>query len=193
MSSINLEKVGMILKTRRMALGLSLRDVASSSGVATGTISQIETGKTSPNLTSLDAICNALKIPVSSLFFEEQQEKVFVIRKNERKSFVRNISNGKELIESLITPARQDIWGGMIEIPAKTDSGDFSVHDGEELVFVLEGEVTYELEHVSSYTLQQGDSIYYPNCIGHRWVNHTDITAKILIISTSPYNFYESE
>ena len=121
MSSINLEKIGMILKTRRMALGLSLRDVASSSGVATGTISQIETGKTSPNLTSLDAICNALKIPVSSLFFEEQQEKVFVIRKNERKSFVRNISNGKELIESLITPARQDIWGGMIEIPAKTD------------------------------------------------------------------------
>ena len=62
-------------------------------------------------------------------------------------------------------------------------------HGGEELVFLLEGTLIYELENYKSYTLEKYDTLYYPNYIGHRWVNASDENAKMLIISTSPYKF----
>ena len=60
MSSLNLHKIGVLLKNQRLSLGYSIRDLSSLSGVAAGTISQIETGKTSPNLVSVHALCETL-------------------------------------------------------------------------------------------------------------------------------------
>lgn len=50
MSDIDLNKIGNILRNRRMEKNLSIRDLSARSDVAASTISQIETGKTSPNL-----------------------------------------------------------------------------------------------------------------------------------------------
>lgn len=43
------------------------------------------------------------------------------------------------------------------------------------------------LEQVGSYVLEVGDTLYYPNEIGHRWKNHTKSSAKFLIVSTSEF------
>ena len=53
MSDIDLNKIGNILRNRRMEKNLSIRDLSARSDVAASTISQIETGKTSPNLLTL--------------------------------------------------------------------------------------------------------------------------------------------
>ena len=53
MAQLNLLRIGRLLKDQRISLGLSIRDLSVRSGVAAGTISQIETGKTSPNLVSI--------------------------------------------------------------------------------------------------------------------------------------------
>ena len=47
MSDIDLNKIGNILKTRRLEKNLSIRDLSARSDTAASTISQIETGKTS--------------------------------------------------------------------------------------------------------------------------------------------------
>lgn len=191
MAELDLVKIGNFIKERRMELNFSIRELSMRSDIAAGTISQIETGKTSPNIMSLNAICNALNFPVSALFVEKEQEKVHLVRKNERQSFVRNVSNGKELVESLITKGVNDMWGGVVEIPANTDSGNYYYHEGEELVFILKGTLVFDLENYGKYRLQEEDSLYYPNRIGHRWINESEQTTHMLIVSTSPYDMNE--
>ena len=101
MSDIDLNKIGNILRNRRMEKNLSIRDLSARSDVAASTISQIETGKTSPNLLTLKSLCNALDLPVFSLFMDDEIANVRLVLHNEQQTFIRNISNGKALVESL--------------------------------------------------------------------------------------------
>jgi transcriptional regulator with XRE-family HTH domain len=184
---LDLSAIGNFIKSRRLEQDLSIRELSKKSGVASGTISQIETGKTSPNLASLNSICNALKFPVSALFIENSHEKIKLVQKNERKTFVRNVSNGKELLESNITKGNTEMWASVIDMPEKSDSGPYYYHEGEEFVFILKGTVTFDLENNPPYILNEHDTLYYPNNIGHRWINDSDDSIQILIVSTSPY------
>lgn len=188
MSQLNLVRIGNLIKTRRIGMGLSIRELSSKSGVAAGTISQIETGKTSPNLVSIYSLCETLNFPISALFLEDNSDKIKLVKSNERISFVRNTSRSESIIESLITKGDTEMWGGVVDMPPHTDSGDFYYHEGEEFVFILEGQVTFILENTPPYDLEAGDTLYYPNEIGHRWENNSDAPAKFLIVSTSEFN-----
>ena len=187
MSKLNLTRIGFLLKNRRVESGLSIRELSIKSGVAAGTISQIETGKTSPNLVSVYSLCETFNFPISALFIQDDTDRVKLVRKNERTSFVRNTSNGESIVESLVTKGESRMWGGIIDMPAGTNSGDYYYHGGEEFVFMLEGSITFSLDQVGNYILETGDTLYYPNEIGHRWENHTKEPAKFLIVSTSEF------
>ena len=187
MSKLNLTRIGFLLKNRRVESGLSIRELSIKSGVAAGTISQIETGKTSPNLVSVYSLCETLNFPISALFIQDDTDRVKLVRKNERTSFVRNTSNGESIVESLVTKGESRMSGGIIDMPAGTNSGDYYYHGGEEFVFMLEGSITFSLDQVGNYILETGDTLYYPNEIGHRWENHTKEPAKFLIVSTSEF------
>lgn len=186
---MNLEFIGSTLKQHRLSRAMSIRELSSISGIASSTISQIETGKNSPNLLTLKAICDALDIPVFSLFMEEDQTKIRLVRKDDREPFVRNTSKGAPVKESLIIQGKNEMYGGVVEMPPHTDSGAFSHHGGEEFVFVLEGTINFYLEGHNEYELHEEDTLYYPNYIGHRWENKSDSPVKMLMVSTSPYNF----
>ena len=186
---MNLEFIGSTLQQHRLSRAMSIRELSSISGIASSTISQIETGKNSPNLLTLKAICDALDIPVFSLFMEEDQTKIRLVRKDDREPFVRNTSKGAPVKESLIIQGKNEMYGGVVEMPPHTDSGAFSHHGGEEFVFVLEGTINFYLEGHNEYELHEEDTLYYPNYIGHRWENKSDSTVKMLMVSTSPYNF----
>ena len=187
MAQLNLLRIGRLLKDQRISLGLSIRDLSVRSGVAAATISQIETGKTSPNLVSIYSLCENLGFPISALFVEEIDARINLIRKDQRPSFTRNVSSGKEIRESLITRGDSDMWGGMVYMPPHTDSGAFYYHDGEEFVFILKGTLFFELEGRPFYELHEGDTLYYPNEIGHRWENRSDDEVQFIIVSTSEY------
>ena len=188
MAELNLFRIGRLLKDQRISLSLSIRDLSARSGVAAGTISQIETGKTSPNLVSIYSICENLGFPISALFVEDSDERINLVRKNERPSFTRNVSEGRDITESLITKGDSEMWGGVIAMPPHTDSGSFYYHDGEEFVFILKGTLFFELEGHPVYELNQEDTLYYPNEIGHRWENRSDEEVQFMIVSTSEYN-----
>lgn len=187
MSEIDLLKLGNFLKTRRVEQNLSIRELATLSNIASSTISQIETGKTSPNLMSINALCESLHFPIAALFVEEQKEQIKLTRKNEQQTFVRNVSNGTPLIQSLLTRGDDEIHASSILIPPNTDSGNYVYHSGEEFALILKGSLIYDLENTSKYRLQTGDTLYYPNHIGHRWYNETSEECELLLVSTDSF------
>jgi len=58
-------------------------------------------------------------------------------------------------------------------------------HNGEELHYVLEGEIEYEVGE-KSYKLKKGELLWHKSNIKHRAVNHSDKKAKYATVGTPP-------
>ncbi|MEV7144238.1 helix-turn-helix domain-containing protein [Streptomyces tauricus] len=71
MSPAAVPPVGARIRRARTAKGVSLRALAREIGVSASLVSQIETGKSQPSVSTLYAITTALAIPVESLFDAE--------------------------------------------------------------------------------------------------------------------------
>lgn len=59
--------LGALLRERRAALGLSLRDVAARAAISNAYLSQIERGVHEPSLGVLRAVTDALELPLTGL------------------------------------------------------------------------------------------------------------------------------
>ncbi|WP_262848801.1 helix-turn-helix domain-containing protein [Mumia quercus] len=59
--------IGEVLRARRMAKGLTLRDVSAAARVSLGYISEVERGQKEPSSELLAALCDALEVPMSQV------------------------------------------------------------------------------------------------------------------------------
>ncbi|MBW9205446.1 helix-turn-helix domain-containing protein [Mumia sp. zg.B53] len=59
--------IGEVLRARRMARGLTLRDVSAAARVSLGYISEVERGQKEPSSELLAALCDALDVPMSQV------------------------------------------------------------------------------------------------------------------------------
>ena len=65
----NLERaIGHEVRTLRKKLGITGADLASATGISLGMLSKIENGNTSPSLTTLQSLAQALGVPVTAFF-----------------------------------------------------------------------------------------------------------------------------
>lgn len=60
-------EVGDVLRTRRQALGRTLRDVSASASVSLGYLSEIERGEKEASSELISAVCSALDLPMSTM------------------------------------------------------------------------------------------------------------------------------
>ena len=66
------ERIGQDLRERRKAMGLSLHDLAEKSGVSYGALQAIESGKSNPQIDTLEAICMVLGLTPSDIWHKQQ-------------------------------------------------------------------------------------------------------------------------
>jgi len=133
------------LKALREERDLSIRGLGRLSGLSANALSVIERGLSSPSVSTLYKIANALEIPVTA-FFEETPPKgdVVFIKSPERNRIPlhRGLWEdlGGERYDGLIEPF-------MITLEAGTSSGRFHMtHSGHEFVFCLRGELEYVIK-----------------------------------------------
>jgi len=62
--------VGEVLRARRMAQGLTLRDVSGKARVSLGYISEVERGQKEPSSELLAALASALELPLSKVLLD---------------------------------------------------------------------------------------------------------------------------
>lgn len=79
------QEVGNALRSRRRALGRTLREVSAQSSVSLGYLSEIERGEKEASSELLASICQALQMPVSRMLLDvsdrvaEQEAKAMVV------------------------------------------------------------------------------------------------------------------
>ena len=74
------EMLGANLRARREEQAISLSELARRSGIAKGTLSQLESGSGNPTIETVFSLSNALGVPVSSLLSERTEPDVLVVR-----------------------------------------------------------------------------------------------------------------
>ncbi len=173
-------EVGRRLREIRMSRGLSIRALAEQTALNVNTLSLIENGRTSPSVSTLQAIAQTLQVPVTTFFEENAGNEKVVYRQagdNPRVKF----SHGT--IENLGSSLSQ--FGAeplIITLDPLANSGKIPiVHTGSEFVYCLEGNITYQVEE-NSYLLKAGDSLIFEAHLPHSWRNEDNAPSRMLLV-----------
>lgn len=73
------QTIGQRLRARRVALGLTLAEVAEKSGLSLPYVSNLERGRGNPTVEALDALARALNVPLASLVGEAEVQPLEVM------------------------------------------------------------------------------------------------------------------
>ncbi len=174
--------VGQLLRGLREERGLSIRELSRISGLSANALSMIERGLTSPSVSTLYRLTDALKVPITALFRQDQTQEAIVFRsvkKRTRVAFLRGIWEGLggEAFLGRMQPF-------MLTLEAAAESGpEKIVHTGSEFVICTKGSLEYEVEG-KIYTLKAGDSLLFAARMAHRWRNPgKTVTNAIIVLS----------
>lgn len=173
--------IGHKLKQLRVRQNLTLEELASRSELTKGFLSQVERDLTSPSISTLSDILEALGSSLSEFFREEKSDQI-VFRNSD--FFV---DEKDEYTIHWIVPNTQknQMEPILIEIPPKSKSFEVSPHSGEEFGICLEGSVVLYIGN-DKFQVKKGETFYLKGREFHYIRNDNKVRAKVLWVSTPP-------
>ena len=186
MSDQNL-KIGEKVKSLRIEKGMSIEDVSQKSGIPASILSGIEDHTISPPLGNIVSLAKAFQTTVGDFFGDSADSPFCIVRSDNRKTVSRFSSKGGKSAGYSYESLGHQKQNRQMEpflvtlTPAETFPVEPNQHDGEEIIFVLEGKVDVSLaDHTD--ILNPGDSIYYDSSLPHVVSCHGDDPATILAV-----------
>ena len=173
-----LAAIGVRIREARLARGLTLQALADVSGLSPSMLSLVERGRASPSIGSLIVISSALGSTMSDLLaVEAPADEKLVVHEAEQQV----IETTQHVVRRLI---RQDRARGVSlavnEYAPHTGNAEVPItHEGYEYGFVLEGELTVEVEG-HTHQMHRGDLISYSSRRPHKIWNHSERTVRTL-------------
>jgi transcriptional regulator with XRE-family HTH domain len=166
-------KIGEKIKDIRENKGLSLQDLSKLTGFSSAILSQIENHLESPSLGTLLKIARALEVDLGIFFGVESKSPYYITKKGEGVNVARFASKdgitryGYKYSSLGIGKKNRKLEPFIVELEPETLKNEKTyAHDGEEFIYVLEGEVEITIgEHKE--ILKPGDSIYYDSTMPH--------------------------
>ncbi len=176
--------IGVKVQEFRKKSGLSLRELAAQAELSPSMLSQIESNSVNPSINTLKNIAAALHVPLFQFFKQDAPARDLIVRSGQNLIIGHP---GTEVLYKLLTPdTNSSIEFCLMEIPVGTASSDIArEHDGEEVAYVLSGEIDLEVNG-NVYHLLEGDSVRIPPLSPHRWINHYDQELRAIFAITPP-------
>jgi len=182
--------IGREVRVFRKQQGMTVADLSKTTGLSVGMLSKIENGNTSPSLTTLQTLANALSVPLTAFFkgFEERREAVHtkagegaaIDREGTRAGHQYNLLGhiGANRSGVIVEPY-------LIVLTSESDTFETFQHDGIETIYMLEGAIDYR--HGSSiHPLRPGDTLFFEADAPHGPETLVDLPARYLSIISYP-------
>ncbi|MBI4962932.1 MAG: helix-turn-helix transcriptional regulator [Desulfomonile tiedjei] len=178
---------GQRLQAARKQRGFSLEELAARSGIDQATLAQMEAGEAILPLGQLIKLSKALSLKMADVI-SKGEEAFTIVRAGNRQSFSRfgkakQASHGYEY-ESLAPNKKDRLMEPFIVTLHPAVADEPSSHDGQEFIYVLEGEMEVLVDNTRD-VLGPGDAIYYDSTSMHLVKAHGDRPAKILAVLIS--------
>ena len=157
--------IGREIHAFRKQQKITVAELAAETNLSIGMLSKIENGNTSPSLSTLQTISNALSVPLTAFFrqYEERRmavhtkagEGVQIEREGTRAGHQYNLLGhiGGNSSSVIVEPY-------LITLDNESDTFKTFQHSGIETIFMLEGEVNY-LHGNQIYCLKPGDTLFF--------------------------------
>jgi transcriptional regulator with XRE-family HTH domain len=163
------EAIGREVRRFREKLNITISELAKAANMSAGMLSKIENGATSPSLSSLQALSQALQVPVTSLFrsFEEVRDASFVKAGEGLKIERRGTRAGHQY--QLLGHTRDGpliVEPYLVTLSETSDVFPVFQHEGLEFLYILDGEVGYR-HGDKVYPLTPGDSLFFDADVPH--------------------------
>ena len=174
--------IGLKVRQLRRQRNLSLQQLAERSGVSAAAIHKIERNGMVPTVATLMKLAAAFNRSVSYFVEEEPIRSAVMVRAGEGKS-VFTSKRGIEL-KSVSGPYGPFFMAGALAaVRPLAESGSRPMqHPGEELVYLLEGSLTFVVDG-EEFALQPGDALHFRTDHPHRWSNPSDEPARAMWLS----------
>ena len=182
--------IGREVRAYRKQKGITVAELSMQTDLSIGMLSKIENGNTSPSLTTLQTLANALSVPLTSFFrqYEERREAVHtkagegveIDREGTRAGHQYNLLGhiGANSSGVIVEPY-------LITLNEESDTFEAFQHSGIETIYMLEGEVEYRHGH-DTFNLQPGDTLFFDADAPHGPEQLVKLPAKYLSIISYP-------
>jgi transcriptional regulator with XRE-family HTH domain len=187
--------VGKKIQGIRESKNLSIEEISERSGLSAEQIQSIENDQYLPSLGPLIKIARALGVRLGTFLDDNDDLGPVVCRAADRErdrsiSFSNDAAEARQnmIYHSLAKQkAGRHMEPFVIDVqPSEEKDFKLSAHEGEEFIYVMSGEVeiAYGKE---TYSLQEGDSIFYDSIVKHHVHGAPGKSAKILAVVYIPF------
>jgi DNA-binding transcriptional MerR regulator/mannose-6-phosphate isomerase-like protein (cupin superfamily) len=177
--------VGKRLRAARTRRSLSLRGAAERAGISASYLSLVERGLAEPSVSLLRRVASAYGGTLLEFFGAAPggPEGPKLVRATERRR-LRGFERVE--IEHLVTFPSAVLEIDIFNVAPGGGSGGAYAHDGEESIYVLDGELDIWLDETEHYHIEPGDTLYFRSAQQHRWTNHSNAPTRLFWVNTPP-------
>jgi len=178
--------VGVHIKRIRDEKQITLRELAKMLKVSASFLSQVETGKAAPSLSTLKSIADALQSTVGELIGENYKPDTNPVVREEERHPAKEIGQGIKMFLLTSPDPNKQMEPLLFKLDKGASSGaSMYKHFGQEFILVLKGEMEVTLND-TRYILKKGDSMYFNSSIPHFFRNIDKGTTEALWVDTPP-------
>lgn len=168
--------LGTVMKSIRSRNGWTLKEMSAKSGIPVSTLSKVEHDRLTLSYDKLQQLSQRLSIRMADLFAEDESDSA--PRVTGRRS-VGTIDQAVRVTTDnydyhyLCTDLRQKRMIPIItriRAHSASEFGELVRHQGEEFIYVLEGEIEIHTEFYDPVALKTGQGIYLDSSMGHAYV-----------------------
>jgi transcriptional regulator with XRE-family HTH domain len=168
--------LGQRVRKRRQLMSMTLQELSKACGVSVSYLSQVERGNAVPTLGTLAEIAAALDVSIDH-FIATPRQVDSVTRAGSRQRF--SVAGNSVIYEQIGADfPGHELSSFVLDVPAHYTSETVQ-HSGEEIIFVLEGEILQMVDD-QSFLLRAGDSMHYLGQHPHSYSNPGDQPARLL-------------
>lgn len=170
------DTLGHRLRHRRKALGLSLQQVAEGAGITAGFLSLIERDLATPSIATVGGIAQVLGETMGA-FLDDPPPPAMLTRAEGRREYA--IASGGLSYERLSNAFPGSVLRSVVILEPPGHRSEPVAHAGEELIYVLTGQLTVEIEGEAT-VLGPGDSIHFSSSRIHSaWNAGTEVARAL--------------
>jgi quercetin dioxygenase-like cupin family protein len=172
------------IRSAREWKGFTLDEVALKTGIERSLLEKVEGGQALLPLGLLVRVVKVLSLRLADVI-SRGEEPFTIVRANERRSFQRfGDPEGGYEYESLAPKKKGKAMEPFVVTLYPMENLESSSHEGQEFLYVLEGQISVVLEGKET-VLGPGDAIYYDSQDTHLVRAHGDTPARVVAVLTS--------
>jgi transcriptional regulator with XRE-family HTH domain len=161
--------LGRAIRLARQKATISMRALAARCGVSQPFLSEIERGMAMPSIATLYRIADALELTPADLLPGPEPDGIHLIRASEGRMVASSEREHSAIGRLVFTDKVRGIEVYEYRATADDDLDVWFAHEGEKILYVIDGGLLVEFEHGIAKALAPGDCLVHPGHIAHRW------------------------